>query len=388
MGIITYNNVKSTVLNIEVSSPPRLIMPEEDADFFHMNGISGDRARRWGSYKNVNLSYPISIVLDDGSYLYGDVNLDGHVTASDASLILRYLSGLETFTDLQKKLADVDRDGEVTSNDAELVLRSVVRLIEPPGSYYSKLPYIESAITRWLHPYYTKYEIDRHQINYLLTGDFRLNKEGYFKLTDTYDPYVFRKALCVTGHDFLNVYDRGLAGTIQFAAMPQRFYNDGEIWSSGERIGDNTMYRSFYNYSGYPSWPIIKIHFDSTSHSESARCRIIIDNIYDINGSVRYVGGNVYYDSLLNPTYHETKYIILDPNIGYQNALVDLETGETYGFDDNENDLHSVNNKMLTKINRKSGLFTAGYNKVAVRLIDGNQTTDCQFSIRPRWWTL
>lgn len=56
-------------------------------------------------------------------HLRADVNFDGSITASDARLILRYASQLETFTTVQRRLADVNEDGSVTSADARLVLQ-------------------------------------------------------------------------------------------------------------------------------------------------------------------------------------------------------------------------------------------------------------------------
>ena len=62
------------------------------------------------------------------SYPYGDANMDGSVTASDAALIGRFLEGLDSLSDNQKALADADGDGAVTANDQELILQTVVDL--------------------------------------------------------------------------------------------------------------------------------------------------------------------------------------------------------------------------------------------------------------------
>ena len=58
---------------------------------------------------------------------FPDIDGDGRVTATDATLILTASanigSGLESgLTEEQALLADVDRDGSITANDAELVL--------------------------------------------------------------------------------------------------------------------------------------------------------------------------------------------------------------------------------------------------------------------------
>ena len=56
----------------------------------------------------------------------GDVNGDGKVTIMDAVKIAKYIIGLETLTDEQKKLADYNGDGKVTIMDAQAIAKFVV----------------------------------------------------------------------------------------------------------------------------------------------------------------------------------------------------------------------------------------------------------------------
>lgn len=62
------------------------------------------------------------------TYLYGDANTDGTLSAVDARLVLRFAVRLEAFSELQKILSDVDSDGAVTPADARGVLRAAVGL--------------------------------------------------------------------------------------------------------------------------------------------------------------------------------------------------------------------------------------------------------------------
>lgn len=64
-----------------------------------------------------------SVSIKRGATLYGDVNFDGKVTASDARLILRAAAQLELFTKAQLQVADLNGDGKVTSSDARKALR-------------------------------------------------------------------------------------------------------------------------------------------------------------------------------------------------------------------------------------------------------------------------
>ena len=66
----------------------------------------------------------IEVVEDTVSdVVYGDANLDGNVTISDAVAVLQYLANGETYAldDVAKKNADVDGEGGVTGKDAAVI---------------------------------------------------------------------------------------------------------------------------------------------------------------------------------------------------------------------------------------------------------------------------
>ena len=62
------------------------------------------------------------------SYTYGDLNVDGKLTAADARLALRAAVNMESLSALQKTLGDMNSDGKITAADARLILRAVVKL--------------------------------------------------------------------------------------------------------------------------------------------------------------------------------------------------------------------------------------------------------------------
>ncbi len=64
------------------------------------------------------------------TYFAGDADIDNSVTSADARLVLRASVGLETLSDVQKKIADIDKDNTVTSSDARMILRASVNLEE------------------------------------------------------------------------------------------------------------------------------------------------------------------------------------------------------------------------------------------------------------------
>lgn len=74
------------------------------------------------------------LFLLSASALVGDVNDSGRAQTSDARLVLRYATGLETMTDEQITRSDFNADGRVTTADARLLLRGVLQL-ESLGEY-------------------------------------------------------------------------------------------------------------------------------------------------------------------------------------------------------------------------------------------------------------
>lgn len=66
------------------------------------------------------------------SFILGDANLNGKVTAEDARIVLRTAAALDMIDDQDAwECADVDRDGRITATDARLVLRTAAQLIVP-----------------------------------------------------------------------------------------------------------------------------------------------------------------------------------------------------------------------------------------------------------------
>lgn len=49
------------------------------------------------------------------------MNSDGDISVVDATLVQKYIVGLEKLTDLQKKSAEVNGDGEISVVDATLI---------------------------------------------------------------------------------------------------------------------------------------------------------------------------------------------------------------------------------------------------------------------------
>ena len=61
-------------------------------------------------------------------YMYGDINKDGKITASDSLLLQRYVIGLTKLDDAALKLADVNGDNKYTNSDCLNILRYSINL--------------------------------------------------------------------------------------------------------------------------------------------------------------------------------------------------------------------------------------------------------------------
>lgn len=68
MGVIIFNGVSSTSVNIEVEHQPSYVIPERDFEFIHVPGRNGDFLIDSGGYKNVPQSYDISFINGERDY--------------------------------------------------------------------------------------------------------------------------------------------------------------------------------------------------------------------------------------------------------------------------------------------------------------------------------
>ena len=60
----------------------------------------------------------------------GDVNSDGVISIKDATLVQKYVCGLESFEDDALVAADVDRNGHINISDATSIMKYIVHAID------------------------------------------------------------------------------------------------------------------------------------------------------------------------------------------------------------------------------------------------------------------
>ena len=96
-----------------------------DAD----NNVSEKIVSTSGSYSDGTFTISENAVsVTVKSALLGDADLNGMITADDATNILRTLVGLETQSELQNIASNVNTDGIMTADDATKILRVLVGL--------------------------------------------------------------------------------------------------------------------------------------------------------------------------------------------------------------------------------------------------------------------
>lgn len=67
------------------------------------------------------------------TYLKGDINMDGQISAADARLVLRAGASLDIISETQKLISDMNDDGKVTAADARTVLRISAKIESGKG---------------------------------------------------------------------------------------------------------------------------------------------------------------------------------------------------------------------------------------------------------------
>lgn len=74
-------------------------------------------------------SFSVTDNWEEAPYTLGDVDMDGRITASDASLVLQYVAKQITLTDTQLAAAKVNDGTLLTAADASLILQYVAKVI-------------------------------------------------------------------------------------------------------------------------------------------------------------------------------------------------------------------------------------------------------------------
>lgn len=201
------------------------------------------------------------------NYIYGDVDFDGEVTAKDRMLILRYISNLVTFDDIQIKVADVNGDGKITQEDGDCINKyrlgiTDISKIGKTNTVCSELG--EGQFTEYSIPKRYKKQEDRTNIsltadqtltvtfvNTILTGTVTIEKTVADNIAN-YDTSVLNLWFNLTDGEDVNAYaSTDSSGHATFADLPVYDDYDEKIVYTVTELGfkqtDGTyLYPAYY----------------------------------------------------------------------------------------------------------------------------------------------
>ena len=90
---------------------------------------SGDATAAKGIVEKMkNCYFNVDKTLSEDGYIYGDINGDGKLTATDYLLLKQFVLGVSNPTAEQKKLGDVNSDGKLTDDDYQIVKEYILNL--------------------------------------------------------------------------------------------------------------------------------------------------------------------------------------------------------------------------------------------------------------------
>lgn len=124
---VTIQLVKSGVVAYETT------VKGNSADYSISGVANGTYTMRVSKKSHADREYTVKVSSADVTqnveiFPIGDVNSDGDISVVDATLVQKYIVGLEKLTDLQKKSAEVNGDGEISVVDATLIQKYIVSL--------------------------------------------------------------------------------------------------------------------------------------------------------------------------------------------------------------------------------------------------------------------
>lgn len=124
---VTIQLVKSGVVAYETT------VKGNSADYSISGVANGTYTMRVSKKSHADREYTVKVSSADVTqnveiFPIGDVNSDGDISVVDATLVQKYIVGLEKLTDLQKKSAEVNGDGDISVVDATLIQKYIVGL--------------------------------------------------------------------------------------------------------------------------------------------------------------------------------------------------------------------------------------------------------------------
>lgn len=124
----------NTEYTVKIPVTAEYVMGDIDTVTAKVNGKEAEfvAERKSGKFYAYYVVYTFEATgaTEEPDFVLGDVNLNGKITIDDATLIQKYLAGMEDFDDtVQLLAADVDGNGNITIDDATIIQKYLAGLI-------------------------------------------------------------------------------------------------------------------------------------------------------------------------------------------------------------------------------------------------------------------
>lgn len=124
----------NTEYTVKIPVTAEYVMGDIDTVTAKVNGKDAEfvAERKSGKFYAYYVVYTFEATgaTEEPDFVLGDVNLNGKITIDDATLIQKYLAGMEDFDDtVQLLAADVDGNGNITIDDATIIQKYLAGLI-------------------------------------------------------------------------------------------------------------------------------------------------------------------------------------------------------------------------------------------------------------------
>lgn len=156
-------------------------------------------------YADKSTTFTVNVKSEEDSPYWGDLDNDKRITDSDYHLLINYLKGIETFNDEQLCFADVNIDGSVDVTDATIILKYTKGLIEDFPAKQMALIGIDNYRTT----YYQGEELEADSVAITIYNNEDRNISYTFYVspdTDGYNPEVLGTQLIKCNFRGLSTY--------------------------------------------------------------------------------------------------------------------------------------------------------------------------------------
>ena len=200
--------------------------------------------------------------------VFGDVNGDGYVTISDATLIQQASIELVSFTDLQKQVADVNGDGKVNVLDASCVQRYIAgysKKTGKTGEAMSQTTDAEHTLVKSVECYRWDYGYDGWQLAQTTSIEYENAYPVMIENLDNYEDAVLVKTVFEYTFDGEKPATRTETDLTNNTITTVK-YNDGRVYDYDmKHLNSSSTEKQMYQYGNGGEYFTMVLHDDFMS---------------------------------------------------------------------------------------------------------------------------